>query len=60
MSLSYTTLEYPNDKTEIVWLYDGNVKYLHGKHIPLFAVCVILSAVLVIPVIIIYFLVSGY
>ena len=49
VSLSYTTLEYPNDKTEIVWLYDGNIKYLHGKHIPLFAACVILSAVLVIP-----------
>ena len=49
VSLSYTTLEYPNNKTETVWLYDGNIKYLHGKHIPLFVVCVILSAVLIIP-----------
>ena len=48
-SLSYTTLDYPNNKTEIVWLYDANIKYLHGKHIPLFVVGVLLSAVLIIP-----------
>ena len=48
-SLSYTTLEYPNDKAEIVWLYDANIKYLHGKHIPLFIVSVLLSVVLIVP-----------
>ena len=48
-SLSYTTLEYPNNKTEIVWLYDANIRYLRGKHIPLFAVSVLLSVVCIIP-----------
>ncbi len=49
VSLSYTTLEYPNEQTEIVWLYDANIKYLHGKHLPLFVVSVLLSAALIIP-----------
>ena len=46
--LSYTTLEYP-DRQELVWLYDANIKYLHGKHIPLFAVSLVLATVLIIP-----------
>ena len=33
--LSYTVLEYPN-REQIVWLYDGNIRYLSGKHTPLF------------------------
>ena len=43
--LSYTTLEYPNNSQIVVWLYDGNIRYLSGKHIPLFTaamVCLIL------------------
>ena len=32
-----------------MWLYDANIKYLHGKHIPLFVVSAVLSVVLVIP-----------
>ena len=35
-ALSYTSLEYPNNLQVAVWLYDGNVRYLNGKHIPLF------------------------
>ena len=39
-SLSYTTLDFPShNKTKItryVWLYDANIDYLQGKHIPLF------------------------
>ena len=35
-ALSYTSLEYPNNSQVAVWLYDGNVRYLNGKHIPLF------------------------
>ena len=34
--LSYTSLEYPNNSQIAVWLYDGNIRYLSGKHIPLF------------------------
>ena len=33
-ALSYTILEYPNQE-QIVWLYDGNIEYLSGKHTPL-------------------------
>ncbi len=33
---SFTTLDYPNDRTVPVWAYDGNIGYLEGKHIPLF------------------------
>ncbi len=35
-ALSFTFLEYPNNLQIAVWLYDGNVRYLSGKHIPLF------------------------
>ena len=37
-ALAYTTLEYPDGTVVTVWLYDGNVRYLEGKHIPLFLV----------------------
>ena len=33
---SYTILSYSDDSVEKVWLYDGNVKFLEGKHVPLF------------------------
>ena len=34
-ALSFTLLHFP-DKTTPVWLYNGNVMFLQGKHIPLF------------------------
>ena len=34
-ALSSTALLYPDGSQETVWLPDGNVKYFHGKHIPL-------------------------
>ena len=37
-ALSFTTLSYPQHSTKLVWLYDGNIQYLRGKHIPLFVV----------------------
>ena len=37
-ALSFTTLSYPQHKTKLVWLYDANIRYLHGKHIPLFII----------------------
>ena len=33
---SFTTLEYPDNVTAKVWSFDGNLKYLSLKHIPLF------------------------
>ena len=37
-ALFFTFLDYPNEVQVAVWLYDGNIKYLHGKHIVLFLV----------------------
>ena len=36
--VSFTYLKYPNNKTVPLWLSDGNIHYLKGKHIPLFLV----------------------
>ncbi len=35
-TFSFTTLDYPNDRRVTVWVHDGNIGYLEGKHIPLF------------------------
>ena len=35
-ALSFATLDYSDGSKEVVWLVDGNVPYLKGKHIPLF------------------------
>ena len=35
---SSTTLTYPDGFVKRVWLYDGNVDFLKGKHLPLFIV----------------------
>ena len=35
-ALSVTYLEYPNNLQLAVWLYDGNIRYFSGRHIPLF------------------------
>ena len=35
-AFSYISLEYPNNSQIAVWLHDGNVRYLNGRHIPLF------------------------
>ena len=33
---SYTELKYPDGYKKLVWLYDGNIEYLRGKHLLLF------------------------
>ena len=43
-----TYLEYPTYNKR-VWLYDGNVNYLEGKHIPLFIVAVLVFLFLFFP-----------
>ena len=45
--LSFAILDYP-DGSHVVWLLDGNVKYLQGKHIILF-IAVILIILLSVP-----------
>ena len=37
-----TDFEYPDNSVKKVWLYDGNVDYLQGKHIPLFIAAMLL------------------
>lgn len=37
VAFSVAFLDYPDESKVAVWLYDGNIRYLHGKHIPLFA-----------------------
>ena len=48
-ALSSTTLEYPDGSIRRVWLYDGNVDYLKGKHIPLFMAALLVILVLSLP-----------
>ena len=47
--LSSTTLEYPDGSVRRVWLYDGNVDYLKGKHVPLFMAALLVLLVLSLP-----------
>ena len=43
-----TFLEYPSD-SKAVWLVDGNISYLKGKHIPLFLTSLLALLLLFIP-----------
>lgn len=47
--LSSATLDYESEDNETgtirVWLYDGNVEFLRGKHIYLFAFSIIITAI---------------
>ena len=45
---SFTRIKYP-DKSVNVWLYDGNVNYLEGKHIPLLVAAVVLLLAISVP-----------
>ena len=47
--ISFTTLEYPDGSIRRVWLYDANVDYLKGKHIPLFIAAVLVLVFLTVP-----------
>ena len=44
-----TYLEYPENYNRKVWLYDANIDYLVGKHIPLFLVSVVVFLFLFLP-----------
>ena len=47
-ALYITNLEYPT-YNRMVWLYDANIDYLSGKHIPLFLVAMIVFLFLFLP-----------
>ena len=47
-ALYITYLEYPT-YNRMVWLYDANIDYLSGKHIPLFIVAVLVFLFLFLP-----------
>ena len=44
-SLSVGILGYPDGSSQIVWFPDAAVKYLSGKHIPLFIIAVLILLV---------------
>ena len=55
-ALSFTTLDYPNKKEVVVWLYDGNIGYFHGKHIPLVLFALLVLLLLFLPYTLLLFL----
>ena len=48
-ALFFTFLNYPGDVQVAVWLRDGNIQYLHGKHIGLFLVASLTLLILFLP-----------
>ena len=46
---SFAIITYPDGYTKKVWLYDGNLEYMRGKHIPLFMVTLLFLALLSVP-----------
>lgn len=47
--LAFTILDLSNNQTRLVWLYDGNIVYLRGIHIPLFIACIAALLFLFVP-----------
>ena len=56
-ALSFTFLTYP-DGTKTVWLYDSNIEYLHGKHIPLFLAALLALLFLLLPYTLVLFFIQ--
>ena len=48
-TFSFTFLDYPDDVQVAVWLYDGNIQYLHGKHIALFLIALLTLVIFYLP-----------
>jgi len=47
--LSYTSMIYPDHSRRFLWLYDGNIMYFHGKHIPLALAAILIFLIFVVP-----------
>ena len=56
--LSFTYITLPNGSRKYVWLYDGNVDYGEGKHIPLLVVAVAVFLILAIPYVLVLLLIQ--
>ncbi len=51
-AFSYTTLDYPDNESRLVWLYDGNIGYLDkhdGRHVVLFVVSLLVFLFVFLP-----------
>ena len=48
-ALYFTFLDYPDEVRVAVWLYDGNIVYIHGKHTALFLVALLTFMALFLP-----------
>jgi len=48
-AMFFTTLNYSNEVKVAVWLCDGNIRYLHGKHIALFLVTLLTLLIFLLP-----------
>ena len=48
-AINITHLEYPEEHIKSAWLYDANIDYLVGKHIPLFLVAMLVFLFLFLP-----------
>ena len=49
VALSFTALEYPNNRQISVWLYDANITYFSKKHVPLFITALVSLIILFLP-----------
>ena len=49
VTFSFTSLHSSNATKITVWLYDGNIPFLHGHHIPLFLFALLALVLLVLP-----------
>ena len=45
----FATLQFPHGQTSTVWLYDGNIPYLQGKHLALFIFALLFFILLFLP-----------
>ena len=48
-AMFFTNLDYPNGVKVAVWLCDGNIRYLRGKHIALFLVALLTLLIFLLP-----------
>jgi len=55
-AVTYTVIEYPDGLRVSLWLPDANVKFLQGKHIPLFITAVAFSALILCFVLVLTFI----
>ena len=54
-ALHWKAITYPNDTTQVVWLYDANVDYLKGKHIGLFIIALIVIGLGIVLTVLLFF-----